>query len=104
VLLAIGPSTISYCRGNDNRELFTTVDVTRKGTILCIKKGLLLNKDFRSFSDYNTSDIRVISSIDIRNAFILDKDNSVSYLDFIKDPLNSKLVNAELLKQIKMVW
>jgi len=29
----------------------------------------------------------------------LDKDNSVSYSDFIKDPLNTKLVNAELTEE-----
>ena len=44
-MLAIGPSTVPYSRSNDNRGLFTTVDVT-KGTILCIKTGLFLNKDF----------------------------------------------------------
>ena len=31
----------------------------------------------------------------------MDKDNSVSYLDFIKDPLNTKLVNAELTESVK---
>ena len=63
-MLAIGPSTVPYSRGNDNRGLFTTLDVTRKGTILCIKKGINLNKLFWSFSDYSTSDIRIISSKD----------------------------------------
>jgi hypothetical protein len=29
-MLAIGPSNIPYSRGNDNRRLFTTVDVTKK--------------------------------------------------------------------------
>ena len=100
-MLAIGPSTIPYCRGNDNRGLFTTLDVTRKGTILCIKKGINLNKLFWSFSDYSTSDIRIISSKDKLTTFILDKDTSVSYLDFIKDPLNTKLVNAELTESVK---
>ena len=100
-MLAIGPSTIPYCRGNDNRGLFTTLDVTRKGTILCIKKGIILNESFWSFSDYSTRDIRIISSIDKLTTFLLDKDNSVSYLDFIKDPLNTKLVNAELTESVK---
>ena len=94
--LAIGPSTIPYCRGNDNRGLFTTLDVTRKGTILCIIKGIILNESFWSFSDYNTSDIRIVSSKDKLTTFLLDKDTSVSYLDFIKDPFNTKLVNAKL--------
>ena len=31
----------------------------------------------------------------------MDKDTSVSYLDFIKDPLNTKLVNAELTESVK---
>jgi len=48
------------------------------------------------FSDYNTSDISVISSNGKLTTFILDKDSSVSYSDFIKDLLNTKLVNAEL--------
>jgi len=61
-MLAIGPSTVPYSRRNDNRGLFTTVDVT-KGTIFCIKTGLLLNKDVWSFRDCNTSNIRVISTI-----------------------------------------
>ena len=99
-MLAIGPSTVPYSRGNDNRGLFTTVDVT-KGTILCIKTGLLLNKDFWSFSDYNTSNIRVISSIDKRYTFMLDNDNSISYSDFLRDPLNSRLINTEFVEAEK---
>jgi len=91
-MLAIGPSTFPYCRGNDNRGLFTTVDVTRKVKILCIKNGLLLNNNFWSFSDYNTSDIRVVSSNDKLTTFLFDKDSSVSYLVFIKDPLNMTMV------------
>jgi len=31
----------------------------------------------------------------------LDKDTSVSYLDFIKDPLNTKLVIAELTESVE---
>jgi len=39
-------STVPYSTGNDIRRLFTTVNVT-KGTILCIKTGILLvNNDF----------------------------------------------------------
>ena len=102
-MLAIGPSTVPYSRGNDNRGLFTTVDVT-KGTILCIKTGLLLNKDFWTFSDYSTSNIRVISMIKIDPkvnqpyTFMLDNDNSISYSDFIRDPLNSRLINTEFVE------
>jgi len=77
-------------RVDDNLVLFTTVDVTRKGTILCIKKGIILNEIFWSFIDYNTSDVRVISSNNKLTTFIFDEDNSVSYSDFIKDLLNTK--------------
>ncbi len=100
-MLAIGPSTVPYSRSNDNRGLFTTVDVS-KGTILCIKTGLLLNKDFWSFSDYSTSNNRVISTIKIDPkvnqpyTFMLDNDNnSISYSNFLRDPLNSRLINTE---------
>jgi hypothetical protein len=102
-MLAIGPSTVPYSRSNDNRGLFTTVDVT-KGTILCIKTGVLLNKDFWSISDYNTSNIRVVSTIKIDPivnqpyTFMLDNDNSISYSDFLRDPLNSRLINTEFVE------
>ena len=67
-MLAIGPSTIPWSRGNDHQHqgLFTTVDVT-KDTILSSKKGILLNKDFWHYNDYKTSDMRVISIKKINN-------------------------------------
>ena len=98
-MLAIGPSTIG-----DSLGLFTTVDVA-KGTILCLKKGILLDVSFWSYIDYNTSNIRVISMKKINTltnqpyTFIMDKDDSVSYSDFIRDPLDPKLINATFTEE-----
>jgi len=101
-MLAVGPSTIPWSGGN-SKGLFTTVDVA-KDTILCIKKGLLLNDAFWSISEYKTSDIRLITMADMNKltnqpySCILDKDDSISYSDFVKDPLDPKLVNAEFVE------
>jgi len=103
-MLAVGPSTIPWSGGN-SKGLFTTVDVA-KDTILCIKKGLLLNDAFWSISEYKTSDIRLITMADMNKltnqpySCILDKDDSISYSDFVKDPLDPKLVNAEFVELV----
>ena len=99
-MLAVGPSTLPWPRGDSN-GLFTTVDV-EKDTILCIKKGLLLNNNFWYISEYNTSDMRQIKMANLDNGkpytCTLDKDDSVSYSDFVKDSLDPKLVNAEFIE------
>ena len=100
-MLAIGPSLINLS-GEDSIGLFTTVNVV-KDTILCIKKGILLNVEFWSFVDYNKKDIRVITMTNDKRTnqpitSILDKDNSISYSDFLIDPLDHKLVNTEFVE------
>ena len=82
--------------------LFTTVDV-EENTILCIKEGILVDDHFWSISDYTTSGMHPIKMADLfpngeHYTSTLDKDSSVSYSDFVKDPLDPNLVNAEFVE------
>jgi len=90
---------IEIAVGGNIKGLFTTVDVA-ENTILRIKKGISLNDAFWSISEYKTSGIRLITMADINKityqpySCILDKVDSVSYSDFVKDPVDPMLVNA----------
>ena len=94
-MLAVGPSFAPWPRGGTT-GLFTTIDVA-ENTIVCIKTGVLLNGDYWSLTDYKTSDIRMITMAKACTS-TLDKDNIVSYSDFVQDSLNPKLVNAEFIE------
>ena len=84
-------------KSDDPNGLFTTIDVKNK-SILCIKRGILVNSSFWNFSDYDTSNMRIITGTDS----IMDKfPGSPSYADYLKDPKDPELVNAEIVEYSK---
>ena len=66
--LFIGQSTMDY--HIEYNGLITAKDIT-KGTILCIKRGIMLTTDFLNYSDYNCSNITYIRNKD--GVHLLDK-------------------------------
>ena len=79
--LFIGQSTID--NHIEYHGLFTGKDIT-KGTILCIKRGIMLTTDFLNYSDYNCSNITYIRNKD--GVHLLDNNFTLTYADYCRDP------------------
>jgi len=88
-------------KSGDNRGLFTTVDVS-EGAILCIKKRIIINNDFLNYSDYDSSEVRVINTFSGKLTFLMDNIPKSTYSNFPKDPLDQRKCNAKLIKVAKI--
>ena len=94
--LANGP-TPTICNGN-NIGLITKVDVA-KGSILCLKKGIVLNDAFLNYSDYDVSNITLIKPFSGGLTSLMDNFyQKQNYCEYIKDPLDPKKSNAEYIE------
>ena len=78
--------------------MFTKIDVT-KGSILCIQRGIIVNPSFWKFSDYSTTNMRIVNG----QKYILDRNPGMyyGYADYIKDSLDPERVNVELVEYVK---
>jgi len=75
--------------------VFTSENIS-KGSDLCFKKGILINKALWNCSDFKNSNIREVNS---KSSILLDQDtNYIRFTDYVKDPLDFSKVNAELVE------
>ena len=96
--LYIGPSTSTYdIPGLSKFGLFTSKNILM-GSVICVKKGIVLHTDFLNYSDYDISNIRYITTLK-GGTYLLDKDlANITYADFTRDPLDFNAVNTELVE------
>jgi len=98
--LAVG-SSFTIIKDGDNRGLFTTVDIS-EGAILCINNGIIINNEFLNYSDYDSSDVKVIKQIPGKLTFLMDNITiASSYTNLAKDPLDQRKCNAEFIEHSK---
>ena len=76
------------------KGLFTAKNV-KAGRTLCIKTGIILQPKFLDYSDYDTTNIRIVYFKN-GNSFLVDRDDRPNYADYAIDPLDPSKVNVQL--------